>query len=183
MKKFLVVLLYLLLFSRNLFSQENKALEGIKSISIKFYVVHPWKKVVGVCNEPKVDSLKLTGSKEIPSISSPFLVKCSLQNMKTGDANRDSHMLEVLGYPESKEVVFSVANTQVDKDLNYKITGDLSIKGKSKSVVFSAKLTKETSTMVKGSFEILLSEFSVDRPALLFVPINDTVKIEVEITL
>lgn len=182
MKKNILVIL-LLLYCGNLFSQDNKVLEGIKSISIKFYVTHPWKKVVGICNEPRVESLKLTGNKEIPTISSPFFVKCSLLNMKTGDANRDSHMLEVLGYPESKEVVFSVTSTQVDKELNYKISGDLSIKSKSKPVVFIAKLTKESTSLVKGSFEILLSEFSVDRPALLFVPINDIVKVEVEITL
>jgi hypothetical protein len=182
LKKNIIVIL-LFLFCGNIFSQDNKALEGIKSISIKFYVTHPWRKVVGICNEPKVESLKLSGNKEIPTISSPFSVKCSLLNMKTGDANRDSHMLEVLGYPETKEVIFSVASTHADKELNYKITGDLNIKGKSKPVVFSAKLIKETIPLVKGSFEILLSDFSVERPALLFVPINDTVKIEVEITL
>jgi polyisoprenoid-binding protein YceI len=103
--------------------------------------------------------------------------------MKTGDSNRDSHMLEVLGYPESKEIVFSVTNTQVDKDLNYKISGDLIIKGKSKPIVFLAKLSKEGSFRVNGSFEILLSDYSVERPALLFVPIKDSVRVEVEISI
>ena len=183
MKNFYFVILLLLLFSGNLFSQDNKALEGIKSISIKFYVTHPWKNVVGVCNEPKLESLKITGNKEIPTILSPFTVKCNLLNMKTGDSNRDSHMLEVLGYPDTKEIIFSVTSTGVDKDLNYKITGDLNIKGKTKSVNFLAKLSKEANILVKGSFEILLTEFSVDRPALLFVRISDKVKIEVEIVL
>jgi hypothetical protein len=182
MKHFTLVLLFLL-FSENIISQDNKGIEAIKSINIKFYVVHPWKKVVGTCNEPKIESLKLTGSKDFPTPLSPFTVKCTLLNMKTGDANRDSHMLEVLGFPDFKEIIFFVASTQTDKDLNYKFTGDLNIKGKTNPINFLAKLNKDNSYSIKGSFEILLSEFSVERPALLFVPISDTVKIEIEIML
>lgn len=103
--------------------------------------------------------------------------------MKTGDANRDSHLMEVLGYPESKEIIFSVTSTQADKDMNYKISGDLTIKGKSKPIIFYVKLNKETSFVVNGNFEILLSDFLVERPALLFVPINDKVKVEVNIVI
>lgn len=183
MKYILIITLLLFISSENIFSQDNKVLEGIKSINIKFYVVHPWKKVVGTCNEPKIESLKLTGTKDFPISSSTFTVKCSLLNMKTGDANRDSHMLEVLGFPDYKEIIFSAISTQADKDLNYKFTGELNIKGKTKPINFSAKLTKDNSITLKGNFEILLSEFSVERPALLFVPISDTVKIEVEILL
>jgi hypothetical protein len=183
MKHFYILVVLLFSISETLFSQESKVTDGIKSFNIKFYVTHPWKKVTGVCNEPKLESFKLIGGKDIPTISSPFIVKCSLLNMKTGDSNRDSHMLEVLGYPENKEIVFSVTNTQADKDLNYKISGDLSIKGKSKPIVFLAKLSKEGSFRVNGSFEILLSDYSVERPALLFVPIKDSVRVEVEISL
>lgn len=183
MKYYYLIILLLFIFSETLFSQESKVADGIKYFNIKFYVTHPWKKVTGVCNEPKLESFKLVGSKDIPTISSPFIVKCSLLNMKTGDSNRDSHMLEVLGYPENKEIVFSVTNTQVDKDLNYRISGDLTIKSKSKPIVFLAKLSKEGSLRVNGGFEILLSDYSVERPALLFVPIKDNVKVEVEILL
>jgi hypothetical protein len=183
LKYYIYILLFILLSSQNVFSQENKITDGIKSITLKFYVTHPWKKVTGVCNEPKIESLKITGNKDFPTISSPFLVKCNLLNMKTGDANRDSHLMEVLGYPESKEIIFSVTSTQADKDMNYKISGDLTIKGNSKPIVFYVKLNKETSLVVSGNFDILLSDFLVERPALLFVPINDKVKIEVSIVI
>ncbi len=183
MKQYIYILLIILLFSQNVFSQENKIKDEIKSITLKFYVIHPWKKVTGVCNEPIIESLKISGNKDFPTVSSPFTVKCNLLNMKTGDANRDSHLLEVLGYPESKEIIFSVTSTQADKDMNYKISGDLTIKGKSKPIVFYVKLNKETSLVISGNFEILLSDFLVERPALLFVPINDKVKVEVSIVI
>ncbi len=183
LKQYIYIILFILLFSQKVFSQENKIKDEIKSITLKFYVTHPWKKVTGVCNEPKIESLKISGNKDFPTVSSPFTIKCNLLNMKTGDANRDSHLMEVLGYPESKEIIFSVTSTQADKDMNYKISGDLTIKGKSKPIVFYVKLNKEASIVVNGNFEILLSDFLVERPALLFVPINDKVKVEVNIVI
>ena len=87
-----LLILIMLMISNQVFTQENSKLTDI---SLKFFVTHPWKKVEGTCKELKLDRSKITQSGNLFNLALPYNLSCPLINMKTGDTNRDSHMLEV----------------------------------------------------------------------------------------
>ena len=175
-----LILLITLVISNQVFTQENSKLTDI---SLKFFVTHPWKKVEGTCKEIKLDRSKITQSGNLFNLALPYNLSCPLINMKTGDTNRDSHMLEVLGYPNSKEITLNITKMKSLPDRKYSLEGELTINSNKKALILIVDEDSSKLGKFSGKFEILLSEFKVERPSLLFVPIDDKVKIEFEVQL
>jgi polyisoprenoid-binding protein YceI len=91
----------------------------------------------------------------------------------SGNSNRDSHAMEVidaLSYPEARFVSSSVAA----KGDSLTVTGTLTFHGVTKDVTAHAvqHWTAEGLT-VAGGFDISLTEFKIERPSLLMIPVQD----------
>ncbi|MCP5496749.1 MAG: YceI family protein [Leptospiraceae bacterium] len=185
MKYFIALLFSFFVFS--LYAQEKKApieqKSGVvfKELKIKFFADHVFKKVKGECIKPKVENLKVIPDVNGVSAEVPFSISCTIVNMHTGDENRDSHMWEILGYPDQKEINFSVKNLELTKKGTYSFQGDLTIKGTTKPVSFTASSKQENGSLkINATFDILLSDFKVERPSVVFTSIKDKVRIEWE---
>ena len=177
--KYLFLIFYFLSIN-TLFSQESTK---FISINLNFYVSHPWKKVIGTCNSIKIEKSKFILNAGTYIFSTPYNISCPLLNMKTGDTNRDSHMLEVLGYPESKEIIFNVLKVKPVSEKKYSLDSEISIKFTKKNFLINVIEDPQKPGRLFGEFEILLSDFSVERPSLLFIPIEDKVRITFELIL
>lgn len=186
MKRFIILILFVLTFA--LYAQEEnlsqKSNATFKELKIQFFAEHLFKTVKGECKSPKIENLKIISKSGQVSAEVPFIVRCSILNMHTGDDNRDSHMWEVLGYPQHKEIQFLVEKLESATKTGYSFQGKLTIKGKTKPISFTAISSRKNDTIkINAEFSILLSDFEVERPSVVFTSIKDKVKIEWEVLL
>ncbi len=107
-------------------------------------------------------------------------LRVNLSSFDSGNTNRDSNMLtylEAFNYPD---VVFVSRNISIKGDYAY-INGKLTLHGITKEIDTKAQLSLSDGFIASGSFNILLSDFKIERPALLFKKIKDEIKIEFKI--
>lgn len=166
----------LLLLSLPLFPSE------IIQKEISFHVTHPMKKVNGTCKEIKIDAVKLKKKGDALELESPFTITIPSQKLNTGDENRDSHILEILNYPEAKEITAEIKS--IEKKDNYTINGILTIN--SVSVPFQSEAIVKSADgklHVEGSVSVKFSELKLERPSLLFIKVNDLITIKYKFVL
>ena len=104
-------------------------------------------------------------------------LRVDLSTFDSGNSNRDSNMLtylEAFNYPD---VVFVSSDISI-KGENAFINGKLSLHDVIKEIDIIAKLSLANGFIASGTFNILLSDFGIERPALLFKKIKDEIKIE-----
>ena len=80
------------------------------------------------------------------------------------------------------KIKFSIYINKVQEN-TLEIEGRIEFAGKEKEIKTSAKLNSLDNNLfaIEGELDILLSEFEVERPSLLFVEIEDLVKIKYSI--
>jgi polyisoprenoid-binding protein YceI len=98
--------------------------------------------------------------------------------MKTGDSNRDTHMMEALGFPEENEIKLEILKSEPEQEKQkYKIDFAIKIKGITKELSTIAEVKEtENGISVAGSFTIQLDMFRVEPPKLLFIKLNNDVQ-------
>ncbi len=130
-------------------------------------------------------------------------LEVDLASLKTGIDLRDTHMktqfLQVDKYPSAvfdlTKVVKASQNTLDDqKPVDLLLEGNFTVHGVTKIVqipvtVYYFKESETTKAKspgdllnVNGSFEILLSDYKIDRPQFIFLKLNESQKINVNFT-
>tara|TARA_B100001939_G_scaffold348099_1_gene372635 strand:+ start:13294 stop:13845 length:552 start_codon:yes stop_codon:yes gene_type:complete len=145
--------------------------------SIRFIVQHPLKTVEGHCQNVKISDLEYSLKDQLQLLSA-FTITIHYRDLKTGNSNRDSHMMEVLGYPDHKSVIAKIDGLTPDGN-RVRITGHLTIKGITRpfQTMASTARTEKGSLTISGSTTVLLSQFQIEKPSLLGMSIEDTVQI------
>ncbi|GBF37564.1 YceI family protein [Leptospira johnsonii] len=171
------ILRFLILFLLSIsstFSEELKLQES----QINFIAIHPFKTVYGKCSGTTVSPTSLTVSGNSLQIPKLIKIEIPLSEIKSGDENRDEHIIESLGYPTITSISFTSTSITA-KDNEWTITGNLTVKGKTKSIKSIASIQREgQETILSGKFQVLMSDFDVERPSLLFATAKDEVSIE-----
>jgi len=110
--------------------------------------------------------------KEIMSVSA----QVDVTTFDSGNSNRDSHAMEVIDAISYPDVSFSGTTiTQTGDSLN--VAGKLTFHGVTNNVV--AVVTPRWSQNrldVEGGFPLSLTAFKIERPSLLMIPVNDTLR-------
>ena len=107
-------------------------------------------------------------------------LRVNLATFDSGNSNRDSNMLTYLNAFQYPDVMF-VSNEISVKGMNAFIKGKLTFHGKTKDINLTADISFNDVFNAEGSFIILLSEYEVERPALLFKKIADELKLKFHI--
>jgi len=160
--------LYLLLFVSFLSSQTYE----IKGAQIKYYGKHFLHDWIGISND-------LNGNVFIDSDNSKYQVEINvpLISFNSNNSNRDSNMLihtEALTYPN---VRFISTNIIVNQN-SAMVEGNLLFHGVTKKIKSTAVIDIANGFAAKGSFNINLKDYNVDPPTLMFIKINNIIKIE-----
>ena len=160
--------LCLLLFVSFLSSQTYE----IKGAQIKYYGTHFLHDWIGISND-------LNGNVFIDSDNSKYQVEINvpLISFNSNNSNRDSNMLihtEALTYPN---VRFISTNIIVNQN-SAMVEGNLLFHGVTKKIKSTAVIDIANGFAAKGSFNINLKDYNVDPPTLMFITINDIIKIE-----
>jgi polyisoprenoid-binding protein YceI len=157
--------------------------------TLTYTLVHPMHVIQGVSHGVtcKVSINNDTAKSEI-ACSAPLI------SFESGNDSRDSHMLEVVEALRYPEVQFSghptghVAGSASESAKpsggeKWLVTGDLKFHGYTYPIRFTVVPTfSEGRVRIVGAFPISLTEFHIKRPSLLFVPVQDTVRIAIDVT-
>ena len=110
--------------------------------------------------------------------------RCSLRvdltTFDSGVSNRDSNMLTNLDAFQYPDVMY-VSNEISMEGMNASIKGQLTFHGITKDLNLTADILLTDGFNAEGSFTILLSDYEVERPVLLFKKIGDEMKLNFHI--
>ena len=140
------------------------------SSTIRYSMVHPLHEWDGISRS--VTSVVQLGAdgKTIERVA----VRVPVASFDSGNASRDSHMMEVteaLTYPELRFGSTSIS----ESGSTVTVSGTLSFHGVDKPVTFTAqKIWNNGVLKVTGGFPVKLTDFGIDPPRLLGVATENT---------
>ncbi len=109
-----------------------------------------------------------------------------VKDFSSGNGNRDEHMMETVEaekYPTVTVRAKMALSTQ-SGEVEGKATVAANLHGTTQTLDVPLKVTfKGNAAHVTGDFDMSVEGFSIKRPQLLFVPINDAMKITVDVWL
>ena len=105
-------------------------------------------------------------------------ISTKVSSFNSGLSNRDSHMIEVLEALTYPNIVFNSTSIIYNQN-DLLVSGQLQFHGVTKQISFNAKQSdKEGNIFFEGRFPILLEDFKVKRPSLLFVKADNEIQIK-----
>ncbi len=149
---------------------QTKKIESVKDESyITYKITHPLHEVEAKSNDALCIILADVPKKEIKEVA----VEVDVTSFDSGNSNRDSHAMETVNaitYPDVRFVSTSVT----PKGDSLDVEGKLTFHGVTKEIemeVFPDWM--QNKLIVTGKFNISLTSFKIQRPALFLIPIND----------
>jgi polyisoprenoid-binding protein YceI len=140
---------------------------------LKYYLSHPLHATEAQTKDFFCEIDLAEGTQEIVSVR----FAADVTTFDSGNSSRDAHALEVVEALLYPEVSFQSSAIENSND-ELRVSGVLSFHGVTKNISFSAKKKIVGSKLiVEGDTNISLTEFKVERPALLMIRVNDTLRI------
>jgi len=145
--------------------------------SVKYSMVHKLHSWEGVSKELKVATKWNEQKNEIEQIS----IVVNVATFNSGLSSRDSHMMEVLDGLTYPRIIFSSNSVQYTSD-GILVKGKLQFHGVERMIETKVKQEKINRRLVfSGSLPVLLEDYKVERPGLLFVKVDNLVKIDFQV--
>lgn len=141
-----------------------------------YHVSFPLKKIEGATENVK-------GKGHCENGQCQFLVAAPVVSFKSGDGNRDNHMLEVTKAGTNPMVIVKVQFPESNTPAAIDAKVEVSFAGKTHTyehIKLNPKIDGGKAK-VSGKLPILLSDYAVERPSLLGVEIDDSVPVEFEL--
>jgi hypothetical protein len=172
-QKLVGVVLLFMLFTGNIYSSE------VLKKEIIFFVDHTTKDVTGICNEVSLEPVNIQLTGKGYTLKSPFLITIPVTKITSGDDSRDSHMQEILGFPDFPNVLVKIGSVSLSEE-GYTVKGQLTIHGKTKDFSSAAKVdaTDPNIILIEGMVIAKFSEYELENPSLLFMKAKDNIEIK-----
>lgn len=145
--------------------------------SVKYSMVHKLHSWEGVSKDLKVATKWNEQKNEIEQIS----IVVNVASFNSGLSSRDSHMMEVLDGLTYPRILFSSSSVQYTPEGIF-VKGKLQFHGVERVIETKVKLEKMNRKLVfSGSLPILLEDYKVERPSLLFVKVDNKIQIDFQV--
>ncbi len=171
-----LITLLILLVSLSTFSQNpgSKKLQADpKKSSVTYAMSHPMHDWEGKSNAVKAVIVYNPGTKALENIA----VSIKVASFDSQNANRDSHMIEVLDAIRIPNVTFTSTSVSQEGD-KLKILGTLTFHGVSKPLsIIATRSVADNALVFTGDFEVLMSSYNVEKPSLMGVTTSDIIKL------
>ena len=114
-----------------------------------------------------------------------FKFSIPIISLNSGNDNRDSNMLNYLEAFSYPEISLTVENFKIKNYKEELIPVDIKIHGMEQTINIPLTLVESLDRhyIAKSSFSILLSDFNVEIPKLLFLPISNEIIIKVQVAI
>lgn len=164
------LLVSLLLMSITIADAQVKTFTGQHDGSVMTYrLVHPLHKIEATSKAVDYSVDIDPARKEIVRVAGVV----DVTTFDSGNSNRDSHAMEVidaLSYPDARFVSTGI----VQHGDSVTVNGKLTFHGITKEVQAKARTQwSENRLEVVGGFDVTLTAFSIERPSLLLIPVED----------
>ena len=150
--------------------------------TVAYRLVHKLHTVTGTTHHVEGAARILPGAVQVE-------VRTAAASFDSGNVNRDAHMKEALEAARYPEVVLKALGPSLPVPPKFPTTAtqafrvQLTLHGVSQILDLSIELKWENPNRVRASakFPVSLEAFHVERPSLMFVKVEDTVRIEADI--
>ena len=150
------------------------AIPGESAITYK--LVHKMHEVTGVSK-----NFKCVVDLAPDSLKSRIYVKSALSEFNSGNSSRDGNMFTVAEGDKYPNVEFSSDSVRRDNS-DWKIYGKLYFHGVKRPAVFNVRPeNSQGSVRIQGEFKVSLTEFNIERPRLLLIPVEDDIDIRLDV--
>ena len=146
--------------------------------TLTYHVSHPLHQSEGVSHAARGKGVCHAGQCD-------FLIAAPVKSFDSGDSNRDLHMLQVTRGAEFPMVMVRTrlpetisTSTTIHADLEIQFAGETA---QYKQVPFQL-VTQGNETRISGTIPATLSDFKIEPPSLLTLPVKNEIPIRVEMT-
>ncbi len=171
-KRFILAIL-LLVFPRLAAADSQWILE---ESTLTYHVSHPLHQTEGVSHAAKGKGVCHAGQCD-------FLIAVPVKSFDSGDSNRDLHMLQVV---RGGQFPLITVRTHLPEDASSLATipADLEVQFAGQIVQYKQipfqHVTKGSDTLITGTIPLTLTDFKIDPPSLLALPVKNEIPVRVE---
>jgi hypothetical protein len=171
------ILAALLLVTNSAFSGADSQW-ALQQSTLTYHVSHPLHQTEGVSHAAKGKGICHLGQCD-------FLIAVPVKSFDSGDSNRDLHMLQVTRGAQFPMVTVrtrlpetAAGSTSIQADLEVQFAGQTV---QYKQVPFQLA-TQGNQIRISGTIQATLTDFKIDPPSLLAVPVKNEIPVHVELT-
>jgi polyisoprenoid-binding protein YceI len=177
LENFIAILILFIVFAFSIDVDGRKIVADKKNSLVTYAMSHPAHDWEGVCKDVNAVIIYDDNTKTINQVA----VSLKVNAFDSGNANRDSHAIEVLEGLKYPKVTFT--SNKIKNDNNtLTAEGNLNFHGITKPVTISVSRTDSDKQIVlDGKFDILLSQFQIERPSLFGIKTRDEVKLSFKV--
>jgi len=150
----------------------------LQQSTLTYHVSHPLHQTEGVSHAAKGKGVCHAGQCD-------FLIAVPVKSFDSGDSNRDLHMLQVTRGAEFPIVTVrtrlpesAAASATINADLEVQFAGQTA---QYKQVPFELE-TRGGETHFRGTIPATLTDFTIDPPSLLTMPVKNEIPVRVDMT-
>jgi hypothetical protein len=149
----------------------------LQQSTISYQASHPLHQSEGVSHAAKGKAVCHAGWCDL-------LIAAPVKSFDSGDSNRDLHMLQVARGAQFPMVI--VRTRLPDDSSSATIHADLEIQFAGQTVPYKQvafqRSTQGSDTRISGTIPVTLSDFKIDPPRLLSIPVKNEIPVRVEMT-
>jgi YceI-like protein len=171
------VLIGLLLFTAPAFAQADHQWI-LQQSTLTYHVSHPLHQSEGMSHEAKGKGFCHAGQCD-------FLIAVPVKSFDSGDSNRDLHMVQAVRGAQFPVVTVRTRIPE-DADSSATIHADLEIQFAGQTSEYKQvplQLAKDGNNFrITATVPVILSDFKIDPPSLLAIPVKNEIPVRVEMT-
>lgn len=151
---------------------------ALEESTLTYHVTHPLHQVDGVSHAARGKAVCHAGQCDL-------LIAVPVKSFDSGDSNRDLHMLQVT---RGGQFPMVVVRTHVPKNAStaVPVLADLEIQFAGQTARYAQVpfqvMVQGTDVTISGTIQTTLSDFKIDPPSLLAIPVKNEIPIHVEMT-
>jgi polyisoprenoid-binding protein YceI len=150
---------------------------------ITFHVTHKLHRVDGVAAAAEGRAVLAPDGRVLA------MVRLPVAKLDTAESNRDANLRAVMDAGKFPFVTFKAVATTVvpavhGKPFRLELAGELDVHGVKRAVAVPVEVELDGATVrVRGSFPVSLDGHRIERPSLLFVKVDDTCRVDLDLVL
>jgi hypothetical protein len=148
----------------------------LEQATLTYHVSHPLHQVAGVSHAARGKGVCHAGQCD-------FLIAVPVRSFDSGDSNRDLHMLQVV---RGGQFPMVTVRTHLSEDASASTTiyADLEVQFAGQTAEYKQvplqQATEGTETRILGTIPATLSDFKIDPPSLLTIPVKNEIPVQVD---
>jgi hypothetical protein len=167
----------LLLFALPLFGQADTQWL-LQQSTLTYHMSHPMHEVNGVSHAAKGKGICHAGQCD-------FLIAVPVKSFDSGDSNRDLHMIEATRGAQFPMVIVRTQFPEADTT-SPTIYANLEVQFAGQTAHYQhvpfQRVTQGNHVRISGTIPATCSDFKIDRPSFLTVPIKNEIPVKVDMT-